>query len=498
MTGVSLNNIPADLRIPLFFAEVDNSKANTALPIKRTLILGQKTNLGQGAKETIRQCQGTTDAALVGGPNSVLSRLVAEYRANDLDGEIWYGILGDASGATAATGSIAFTHVPTANGTDVWYIAGRVYNLPQLTTNATTDLATNLAALINADKQAMVTATVSGSTVTLTADNAGTLGNDLPIYRNFKGVQGGEPGTPGVTVTVVGMTGGATPPDPTNVLAAAGALGFDFIICPYNDVTTLGIVQQWLADDVGRWSWNEQLYGHIFSSKLGSGINGLTTYGNTLNNQHTSVMGVVGTPTPGWVLCAQYGGAAASALRIDPARPLQTLSFTGLIPPNVANQPDNTDRNTLLHNGISTYTVQDDGTTQIENVITTYQTNAFGVEDNSYLQVETMFTLVACLRRMKTAITSKYARCKLADDSTRFAPGQGSNIVTPNGMRAELINEYNAMEDEGLVQDSDFFAANVIVERDANDPNRVNVLWPGVLIDQLRVFALLAQFRLQV
>jgi hypothetical protein len=35
------------------------------------------------------------------------------------------------------------------------------------------------------------------------------------------------------------------------------------------------------------------------------------------------------------------------------------------------------------------------------------------------------------------------------------------------------------------------------VERDVNDPNRVNVLYPPDLINQLRVFAVLAQFRLQ-
>ena len=41
------------------------------------------------------------------------------------------------------------------------------------------------------------------------------------------------------------------------------------------------------------------------------------------------------------------------------------------------------------------------------------------------------------------------------------------------------------------------FKAHLICERDTNDPNRVNVLYPPDLINQLRVFAVLAQFRLQ-
>ena len=49
----------------------------------------------------------------------------------------------------------------------------------------------------------------------------------------------------------------------------------------------------------------------------------------------------------------------------------------------------------------------------------------------------------------------------------------------------------------GYAQDADAFAKNIIVEQNASNPNRVDVLWPGTLINQLRIFALLNQFRLQ-
>ena len=49
----------------------------------------------------------------------------------------------------------------------------------------------------------------------------------------------------------------------------------------------------------------------------------------------------------------------------------------------------------------------------------------------------------------------------------------------------------------GLVEDIRAFKANLLVERDPNDPNRVNVLYPPDLINQLRIFAVLAQFKLQ-
>ena len=92
-------------------------------------------------------------------------------------------------------------------------------------------------------------------------------------------------------------------------------------------------------------------------------------------------------------------------------------------------------------------------------------------------------------------ITSKFPRHKLADDGTRFGPGQA--IVTPKIIKAELVAEYAVDEFLGLVENAAAFQSHLIVERDATDPNRVNVLYPPNLIGQLRIFAVLAQFRLQ-
>lgn len=62
-------------------------------------------------------------------------------------------------------------------------------------------------------------------------------------------------------------------------------------------------------------------------------------------------------------------------------------------------------------------------------------------------------------------------------------------------IRADLIAEYQSMEDQdGWVQGSSVFAQGLIVQQNKNNPNRVDVLYPAILIDQLRIFALLMQF----
>jgi phage tail sheath gpL-like len=132
---------------------------------------------------------------------------------------------------------------------------------------------------------------------------------------------------------------------------------------------------------------------------------------------------------------------------------------------------------------------------RIQRAVTTYQRNAYDQPDNSYMDSEPLHQSAYVLRFLQNRITSKYGRHKLANDGTSFGPGQA--IVTPLVIRGELIAAYGELERMGIVENMELFKANLIVERDATNPNRLNVLFPPDLVNQLRVFALLYQFRLQ-
>ena len=490
---IPFKNIPNAIRVPLFYAEVDASRANTAVASQRALVIGQITSVGIAVPNIPIISAGPADAALQGGPNSMLSLMFAAYRLNDPFGEVWYLPLSDAGGAVAATGTVTFTAAATANGAFNLYVAGARYVMPALTTQTTSQLATSLAALVNADPTAPATCVAAGAVVTFTAVNKGPVGNDIDLRVNYMGAIGGEVTPPGLTFTVVAMSGGVTAPSMSTGLTNLGTQTFDFIVCPYSDPTSLDALKTLLNDATGRWSYAAQTYGHVFAAKKGT-LGTLTTLGAARNNQHESIMGYFDSPNPSWAWAASVAGASAGSLRNDPALPLQTIVLQGLLPPPLASRFILTDRNTLLYTGISTFGVADDGTVSIENLITTYQKNTFGSPDNSYLEAETLFTLAYVLRFMAGAITSKFSRVKLAADGTRFAAGSG--IVTPNMIRAELIAQYRELESRGIVQNADAFKAGLIVQQSTSNPNRVDVLWPGTLIDQLRIFAVLAQFRL--
>lgn len=492
MSTVPFKVIPSNLRLPGAYFELDNSQANTAQATQRALIIGQITASGIATPNVPIISGGVGDAAIQGGASSMLASMTAMYRLNDAFGEVWYLPVADAAGAVAATGSILFSTAPTASGVISLYIAGQVVSVPVTAAQATTAIATAVAAAINAIGPMPVTAAVTASTVTLTADNKGLCGNDIDIRMNYYGTANGESTPVGLAYTITAMASGATNPTLTTALGNLGNQTFDFIVNPYTDAASLNAVQQLLNDQTGRWSFTSQLYGHSFGALRGT-FSTLTTAGIARNNQHETLMGFFDSPTPNWLWASALAAQAAVSVRADPGVPLQYLTLLGVLAPPIASQFVPNQRETLLFDGISTFLVNT-GAVEIENCITTYQLNPQGVADSSYLEVETMFQLMLEIRTLQSMLLSKFARCKLASNNSR--PPAGSNLVTPNTIAAEIVALYNERADAGFVQNAAAFAQSLTVQQNAINPDRVDILWPGTVVDQLRTMATLIQFRL--
>ena len=152
------------------------------------------------------------------------------------------------------------------------------------------------------------------------------------------------------------------------------------------------------------------------------------------------------------------------------------------------------EQNILLHHGMSTFNVDAGGNVTIQRIVTNYRENSFGASDPSFLDIETLKTLTYLRYDIRNFIAMRFPRFKLADDGTNFARGQA--VVTPSVIKASLIARFGQWEAAGLVENIEQFKRDLIVERDAQDRNRVNALIPPDIINQLRVFAGLVQFRL--
>lgn len=491
---VSFNATPQNLRVPLFYAEVDNSQAGYFSQNLRTLIIGQKLAAGNGAVNTPLLVSRTDEAKTLAGQGSIAARMHEIYRANDATGEVWMLLLDDLGAGVAAINSITVTGNATESGTLNLYIAGQKLQIAVVTGDTPTIVATAIAAAINAATNLPVTATSAVGVVTVTCRHKGLVGNDVKFQLNYRGLAGGEKTPAGITVAFAQPTPGTGTSVLTTALAALGDDEYDFIIHPYTDSTSLDAFKTLMNDTTGRWAYNRQIYGHVYSAKADTFSN-LVSLGLARNDQHSSIAGYeAGVPNPSWEYAAAYGARNAAFIAADPARPTQTGELIGILPAPASGRFIQTERGTLLNSGIATSYVGGSAV-RVERAITTYQKNAWNQADPSYLDSETLHTLAHVIRRLRYVVTQKYPRHKLANDGTRFGAGQA--IVTPSVVRGEILSEYAALEEQGIVENAKAFAANLIVERDANDPNRLNVLYPPDLVNQLRVFAVLAQFRLQ-
>jgi phage tail sheath gpL-like len=580
---ISFAQIPSNIKVPLYWVEVDPSMAGLPTLNLRALMVGTMSSEGTALPDVPIAIGSVAQAQAQFGIGSELTRMFQTYFKNNFANEVWAGPVAASANSVAATGTITVATPPTDAGTIHLYIGGihvpvnvggtdTAAEVAQAIVDAcTADLDLAVEAAIVAMKVSAAAVAVGGtgyvvndtinlangvvlkvatvtsgavatvtivspggiptstpptgpqpqlstsgvgtgatftltwtagstSAVVLTAAFMGVNGNDIYVMTDYYGQIGGETLPNGLTLTLPAtgfLTGGVGVPAFTNLISSMGEVEYEYVAMPYTDSTSLlAWESEYGFEDTGRWGWMRQHFGHVFSSKRGD-YNSLLNFGMTRNSGVVSIMAFEQTtPSPMFEYAAAYTAKAQRALANDPARPLQTLQLMGTLPAPFHQRFNFDEINALASSGLAIQKCwPGSGMTQIAREQTTYQLNSYGQPDDAYELVTTLATLAKLLRNQRQAITSKYPRSKLADDGTKFGPGQV--IVTPGIAKAELVAQYRNDEFDGLVENTAQFKNFLLVERDSDNPNRLNVLYPPDLINQLRIFAVLAQFRLQ-
>lgn len=484
--SVSFNQIPSAVRVPLAYIEFDNSKATSGTPsaLHKVLMLGQKLATGSAKAGEAVRVQNESQAKTLFGRGSMLANMVRVFKAHNSTQDLWVLPLDDASSGAKATGSLRIIGTASATGVISVMIAGKRYQQSVVLGDTANNVAAKLQKLIAADLDNVVQSAVENGLISLTARFAGECGNDIDIRCNY---YTGETFPEGMTVEVTPMSGGSVNPDMATAIAGFGAEWWNYVINPFTDTVSLNALRTEL---VNRWGPLKQIDGICFMAKRGSHAQ-VSTFAEKRNDHLFSCMATNETPQPAYEWATAYCAVSAASLNTDPAMPLQTLVMD-LLPPAKSVQWDWTARNTLLYSGVSTYSVNAGDQPQIETAITMYRKNAFGDNDESYLYVETIATLSYIRYAIRTRITSKFPRYKLANDGTRFAPGQ--KVVTPKIIRAELLALFTELEEKAIVEDFDSYQKTLIVERDSDNTQRVNVLSNENTVNQFRIYAHAIQF----
>ena len=488
---ISFNDVPSDLLIPFTAIEFDNTEANQGPSILayRTLIIAQKTSAGTATANVPIQISNVSQALTLGGRGSMAHRMCAKYFVANKSTETWLLPVADNGAGVAAHATLTFSGPATADGTLNFYFGGVYVPVAVASGDDDATMAASTQAAIAANLDLAVTATVSTNVVTVTYRHKGTVGNAFDMRLNY---QTGDSTPAGASVVIGTMASGATDPVLTTAIANLADKWFHIWIHPYTGATPLSAIEAELLDRSGPM---RQIQGSAITSATGSNST-LETLSQTRNSEFSSIVAQPGQNpvTPPAEFAAAVGGVIAKYASIDPGQPLQTLTIPGVLPPADVDLFTNEERNVGLGLGLASTKVTDGGLVRIERIVTTYRTNGVGAADVSYRDLNTMLTLMYLRYSFGAMIGTSYPRCKLANDGSRFGAGQA--VVTPKLIKAAAVGWFDQMEKLGLVEDAAQFKADLVVERDESDVNRVNILLPPNLINQLVVTAAKVQFRL--
>lgn len=496
---MALGTIPNDVRVPLVYIEIDNSQAlsGNIAQDKQVMLFGQMTDSGADAGSAVPLTiielpisESAIDSLF--GVGSMMALAAKRYRKANSYTRTFALPIGDLAAGAAAAGSYTFAGPATQAGTLYLLIAGQALQVGVAAAATGAQIATNVVAAITAAKQLPVTAAVDAvdtAKVVITAKWKGVTGDDIDLRYNY---YAGEQLPPGVTVTTVAMTGGGGSPDMASVMAAMPDEWFNHLMMPFNDTASLNTLRDELLE---RWGPLKMIEGIAYSAFRGT-YGETTTFGDGRNDFLISSLGTSLSPHAPWEWAASYCGIASYHLAIDPARPLQTLMLPGILPPAKADRFAFAERNNLLKSGIATYQIQPGDVVAIEREISMYQENAFGDPDPSYLDITTPATLGKMRYDIKVMVTNRFPRHKLADDNVLSQLDPGQPVVTPKIMREAILEVALDWVSAGLMENYELFKDTLEVYRDSAERNRLNCVCHPDVVNQLRVFAALIQFKL--
>ena len=487
---ISFSELPITLRTPGVHVEFDPSRAVqglTTVPFTVLLTGVIGTSGAPTATEAVAVLlTNQSQAELVFGAGGQLTRMYRKFRANNRFTEVW-GV-GWASSGTSATRDFTLIGTATAAGSVHLYIDGERISTNVAAGDTETIAAAAVVASVNADSTLPVIASNTAGLVTLTIKWAGVDGDFMPVRINY---HQGETLPAGLTVSAVtvGVSGAGTY-NVSTLLAGLGEVQYHLIGMPFQDVTE---VAAWETELDDRWGPIRQNDGTVLLT-IPDSITAAVTYGTARNSEQSVVVSGLNVEAHSASLTGAILGQVAEKGNVDPARPFQTLKLAGILPPLREDRPTLAELDTLLHNGIATLEADEAGVMRIQRLITTYQTDDASNPDTAFLNLNTKLTLSLLRAQFIARFSAKFGRHKLAGNDAPIGSGQA--VMTPNLGKAEAIALFRDWEAAGYVENVSQFKADLIVERNAENPDRLDILLPPDLVNQLRQVGTLLQFRL--
>lgn len=463
--NISFDGIPSSIRKPGKYIEFNLKLAVRTLPAnsQKVLLVGQRTAAGSILAGVIVDIFSDDEAAQYFGYGSQLHLMaiagIKTYPYMALQGIA----LDDAAGSVAATGTITVTGPASSSGTLTVYIGNSLITVAIESGDTASGIAADIVASITDTPALPVTAAAVAGVITLTAKNKGTLGNQIKVSTLLSSASG-------VTAEVAAMANGLTDPDMTSALDAAYTAGHTIIGSAFNDSANLQVLRDHLDSISGPL---EQRPATAAVGHTGT-LSQSTTLAGAINSGRITIGLVPSTRSLSFEVAAAY--AAVIASEEDPARPLNTLALKGIGIIPLANGLGRTEQENALRNGITPFEMGPGGKVQVVRAISTYTVNQEGISDIALLDITTVRTLDYVRKAIRDRWSLRFPREKLSER-------------TPAKVRSENLDVLHKLEELEIVEEVDTNKDGLIVERDSQDPSRLNSKIPSDVVNGLHVMA---------
>lgn len=462
--NIAFDSIPSSIRKPGKYFEFNTKLAVRTLPgnLQRLLIVGQRLAAGSVLANTLVDVFSDSEAATFFGRGSIAHLMVrAALQANPYL-QLTVIAMDDAGAGVAAAGTVTLANNATGVGVLTVNIGDQAVQIAVAVGDTPTVQAAALVAQAAKQPDLPVTAASAAGVITFTAKNKGTQGNGIKVSATNTAA--------GTTVAVIAMANGATDPTLATALAVAFSSGHN-VICPaWNDQVNLTALRTHLDNVSGPLEQRGAIgiYAHVGS------LAQATTLAGQINSGRISGIHVPTAFEQSYEVAAAY--AAVVAFEEDPARPLNTLALTGILPNPLANRLSRTEQENELNNGVTPTEVGPGDKVQIVRAITTYTLDPQAVPDISLFDLTTIRTLDYVRKAVRERIALRFPREKLS-------------IRTERKVRSEIIDVLVKLEELEIIENVQQNLTGIIVERDSQDPNRLNARIPADVVNGLHIFA---------
>lgn len=507
--------MPTTIRQPKVTVNIVNASLTVTNTEQRILFVGQKTAAGSATAGALVEAiaNGGAEDALF-GRDGMLATMIRANKVRNQQVQVDAIALDDAGSGVDATGTIAVTGTSTEAGT-LTVITGSERNFNFSIAVASGDTATVVGAAIeaavNANLDVPVTASNVTGTVTMTAINAGTYGNSIPLE-----VRGA---VAGLTTTVTGMASGATDPTLTGVFDVIADKRYQAIVWPYpNDTAEL----RTLLD--ARFNADGNVLDGVGFTALADTVSNLKVLGAALNSESLLIIGdnketetnysgpaIVEIPM---VVASQFAGFRGLRLDTDgfsiadlvitangpldsfggPAlasKPYFNTPFAELVPMQTGRGFDDSEIEDLKDDGISVIGNNKANNTVINGeFVTTYKTDVAGNPDVTFTFLNFVDTASQAREFFFNNLKSRFAQSRLTEGDVIKGRDMANELV----IRSFLKRLYQDLSgpDFVLLESGEaalnFFNDNLVITLD-KALGKVTIQMTVPLVTQIREIA---------